>query len=252
MLILTEKKILNDIEIMKNKGYYERLKKLYKRLPVTSCNCCGDCCKDSPVLTYVEFLYAYNYLISNKEFTKETKVDIYKNAIREFMIGLISSDKYCPFMSKDKKCIIHEVSPLACKRWGIQSEETFLRDINTDHERNKGYQEYYDKLGIHIPDEVINRVTRYCNDVKIINNPYNIVGRDFDKFYSKDLKSMILEFSDMEKQANDWSIGTFLVYNLLGRRAHEDRIKVVKEYQGGDTEAVEKYLNLLKIEDLIK
>lgn len=236
----TREMVLNDIEIFKTKGYHEKLQKMYRKFPKTTCKSCGTCCNDSPITTYPEVLFALNYFESEEKFTPELKIQIYKDALSEYFYGLVSTKRKCPFLDESNLCMIHEVAPISCKRWGLQSEKDNKKDWQTDLQGNKLFQEYYAKLGIHIPDEVVNCKTPYCNNVKITKNPYNFLGRDFNKVVT-DMMNMVMSFRN--KNAQNFSLGNYIVQILLGRDAVNERIKVVKDYQSGNEQAIEDYVN---------
>lgn len=242
-------RLLRDVKDFRSKGYTDRMLKLYRRLPKTECAGCGLCCTDSPIITYPEFLFICEYFFNDTNFDNESKISIYKNAIRNYMFGLIKKNIYCPFLGEDKKCLIYERAPLACKRWGVQSIVENERDVSADHLRNKKYKDFYALKGIIIPEDATNFKIPYCENVKIVNNPYNFLSSDFDTVVLKDMMKMILDYRN--NNALDWSVGYYLLYNIFGKSIYEDRIEVIKEYQSGNQNAVEEYIVKIDFNSLI-
>lgn len=248
MFKLDKQVVLNDIKDFKSKGYLTKLDKIYRKFPVTKCNSCGTCCNDSPKVSYPEFLYVYNYFLNELSLNKEELINAYKNAIREYFYGLISNDKKCPFLDINNKCIVHKVAPISCKRWGLQKEEDNNYDWEKDLEYNKTLQKLFIQKGINIPDELVNKKTLFCNNVKIIKNPYNFIDKDFEKIV-KDIQPLIIYYRD--KNNPNFSLGSYLVYLLIGENMIEDRIKIIKDYQNGNSNAVEEYINKIDFDRVI-
>jgi len=44
-----------------------------------------------------------------------------------------------------------------------------------------------------------------------------------------------------------WSFGNFLLYTFLGLNMAHERIRIVKEYQSGNVEAINQYVEALEI-----
>lgn len=242
-------KIIQEVKAFEVIGHKEKMEKLYRKFPETQCLGCGECCKDSPVVAYPEFLFALTDFYNDEIFDKDRKIKVYKNAVKGFMFGLINKDVHCPFWEKTAGCTIYKRSPISCKRWGLQSKKENDRDLVADHQRNKEYKEYFAKYGIDIPDETINYTTPFCENVKIIRNPYNFVSRDFETVVMKEMVQIIPHY--IKKMQNDWSIGHYLIHSIFGNQIFEDRIRVIKNFQSGNEHAVEEYINGINFEEFV-
>lgn len=247
MFTYTKSEIMKDIEKAKTNNYFEKLEKFYKKFPKTECGMCGLCCTDSPIVQYIEFIYVYDYFETN--FSLDVKIDVVKNAIREHMYGLILKDQKCPFLNSNNKCIVYQRSPISCKRWGLQSREDNQYDVSVDYERNMEYKNFYSSKGINIPDEVINFSLPYCDKVTIINNPYKITDIDILNFISRDLFKLGNKFP--MKNTNSLSLGGYLVYLLFGKKIFDDRIRLIKDYQDGNHNVVEEYIENINYKELL-
>lgn len=248
---ITKETVNKDIEIFKSKGFKEKLDKIYRRLPVTECSFCGVCCCDTPNISYPEFLYIFNYFNNEGNFTDEEKIRVYKKSVYRYIKGLISKEREvreCVFLYNNK-CLIYPVAPLNCKRWGLQSKESYERDLKMDHNYNKKIDDYYKKHGINITEENTNFITPYCDKVNIIKNPYNVLERDIDNIFDKDLISMIKPFVD--KNFNNFTITEYLTYIHFHLKLFEDRITVIKEYQTGNLDAINSYIESIDFSKFI-
>lgn len=247
MYFFCKEDVLKDIENSKLKGHFDKIRKIYSKMPVTKCDECGNCCYDSPTCYYVEFLFVYDQF---NMFEKEQKIEILKNAIRHEIYGLSIENKPCVFLNAEKRCIVHERAPFSCKLWGLQNINEYEKNISGDNERNKACQDYFAKRGIHISNEFIDsRKLNYCNKVKIVKDPYRISSNDHNQFV-KDLANLAIKYQN--KNVQEWSVVSYLVYTYIGSKIGEDRINIIKDYQDGNLNAIEDYINQFDFEKLIE
>ena len=244
---MNRKTIGRDLKVFLSKGYKEKLDRIYRKFPQTKCAGCGVCCTDSPVITYPELLYIIDYL-RNGELDDVQKKQIIKNAMLEFFYGLIDPTVGCPFLNNGGRCLIHKVAPVACKRWGLQSKEENDQDWEIDYSINREVKEYYSQLGIELSDKVINRRIPYCDKVTIIKNSFNFVSRDFDVEASK-IEPMILYFGD--KTIENFTLCTYITYFELGERMFNKRLQLMREYNAGNTDAINIYVDSIEIKNIL-
>jgi Fe-S-cluster containining protein len=241
---LSKIQLEKDIAKEKSKNHFDKLDKFYKKIPETVCKRCGICCLDSPTMTYVEFMYAYDYLASN--YDEQTVKETLKKAVKSFMYGFINKElSACPCLNEDKSCIIYPRAPLACKCWGLASKSTYESQLNTDKSRSIDFKSHYLTLGIEIPDSVINYETPFCEATRV-KDVYRITTRDFSDFSSKDLLKISMHYP---RDYEDWSFTHFLVYIFLGESMADERNRVIKAYQSGNSEAINQYAEALELFD---
>ena len=243
---MNKKTIDKDLKVFLNKGYKEKIDRIYKKFPKTTCAGCGVCCTDSPVVTYPEFLYIIDYL-NNSTLNDMQKRQITKNAMKEFFYGLIDPTVDCPFLDSKTRCLIHMVAPIACKRWGLQSKEENEQDWETDYRINQEVREYYLRLGIELSDEVINRKIPYCDKVRILNNPHNFVSNDFDKEADK-IEPMVYFFGD--KTIENFTLCTYISYITLGNRIFKKRLQFMREYNLGNKDVIENFIESVEFKNI--
>jgi len=236
---MNKKLIDRDIKLFINRGYKEKLDKIYKKFPKTECSGCSVCCTDSPVVIYPELLYIVNYLREIK-LNDEQKKQIIKNALKEFLYGLIDPTIACPFLDHSKRCLIHKVAPLACKRWGLQSKQENDQDWEADYLVNKEVKKHYFKLGIELSDEVINRRVPYCDKVVIINNPYSFSTSDFDMEITK-IEPMLLFFGD--KSIDNFTLCSYICYITLGEKIFHKRLQLIRAYYAGNKDVIDRFID---------
>lgn len=243
---MSRKTIDRDLKVFISKGYKEKLDRIYKKFPETTCAGCGVCCTDSPVITYPELLYVIDYL-RNGELRDIQKKQITKNAMLEFFYGLIDPTLGCPFLDNNKRCLIHKVAPIACKRWGLQSKEENDQDWETDYRINKEVKAYYLKLGIELSDKVIDRKIPYCDKVTVVKNSYNFVSSDFDKEAGK-IEPILFYFGD--KTIENFTLCTYIAYITLGERMFNKRIQLMRGYNSGDKEAINRFIDNIEFKSI--
>jgi Fe-S-cluster containining protein len=227
--------LLKDIDECKKNGYFSKLNKIYRKLPQTECNSCGACCYDPPVVSYIEFLYAFDYFYNNVSFTPELKVEIYKKCIKGNFYDLISPQP-CAFLNSSNRCLIYPVRPLSCRRWGLQSKEENDYDWELDKEKNKRFQSFYAKHGIYISDERVNFRLPFCNNVRIVKNPYNFMSNEWDNVAQEVVK---LTYKFKDKNAPNFGLSDYITYILLNGHILDAKIKAIRDYQQGNKKAIE-------------
>lgn len=232
-----ELEIWKDLEIFKKKNFNKSIEAIYNNFPETECNNCGDCCYDSPILTYAEFLFAFDCFLQIG-LSRSDIIDLYKDIFKNHFLGLVQQVK-CSF-NINNRCLIHKASPYCCKRWGLQSEEDYLRDLNENHDFNADLHDYYLSVGITIPDEVINRKTTYCHNVKIIKKKRNLTSEHLEKLYQE--IALITEYFGGKNRFNLNICQYMLAIFFNEKRTFFDRIRTIKAYQNGDAMAVDNYI----------
>ena len=229
----------NDLNIFKKSGMYEELKSIYDLFPETECLKCGTCCYDPPKLTYPEFLYMLDFFII-QSFTKCEVINIYKKMYYEKLFAFIRHVK-CGFLAEDNSCIIHDASPLNCKRWGLQSLEENKHDKVIAEEKNIAFEEtILREYGLKIRSH---SMLEYCDNVKIVARKKSI---DYDEIYKtvNEMEAYFANSSIPEVNMNDYFLAAFFKKD----RIFFDQIRQTKKYQAGDINAIENYIATIDFE----
>lgn len=242
--------LLGEISNARKRDLFKRIENFYRKIPRTECSQCGICCTDPPVCLFVEFLYAYELFDT---FDDERKKMVLRNSLQRYIYSLISKSYYCCFFDSNHNCLIHSRACISCKRWGISSKEQYEKNWELDSDCNSKFQEFYLKNhNIVIPNEVLNSRLPYCDKVKVIKNPYRIQEHDYLE-YNKNLYNVemkCLEHANIDRH-NEWSINEYLVYFTFGKQMFDTRIKLITEYQSGNENVVDDFINALDYQKYI-
>lgn len=228
--------IWEELNRFKGIHYNDEIKRIYDGYPETRCLGCGRCCYDSPQITYVEFLYAFDYYI-NQPHSKDDIISLYKKIFHRYMYGPIQ-ELPCAFLDDDNRCIIHDASPYSCKRWGLQSPEEYQQDVESAGIGADEVDAYFGQHGIKVPDR---KQTDYCNNVRIIKYNERNIDRLLDEAFQRIL---VLEqdFTNMPRVAytiHNFFLAAFFKENRIGY----DRIRQLKKYQAGDASAIDEFIS---------
>ena len=159
MGVITLEYMKKGYDICKTNNYFGNLQNIYRRVPETTCNCCGKCCSENPGGSFVEFL---NYFNTFK--IKEDKKIIVENVIRNNLTSLVQQND-CLFLKNDK-CSIYNERPLSCRIFGLESEYNFEKNYIGISNGNKNLEYLFKKkYGI---DIISNTKLEYCKNVKQI------------------------------------------------------------------------------------
>lgn len=236
--------IWEELNRFKGNQMANRVREVYNSFPVTKCLNCGRCCWDTPDITYIEFLYAFDFFI-NQRHSKDDILDLYKRIFRHYMYGPIQ-EVPCAFLTNDNRCSIHPASPLNCKSWGLQSIDNYKFNLKYADEQNKLCIEYFNTYNITVPRK---KVTEYCNEVKVIRyNPRNI-DKLLEKSYNA-IKTLDQYFSP--KRFGYTIHNFFLAAFFKETRLPNDRIRQLKKYQSGDKSAIDSFIESIDFEAKLK
>ncbi|MEW5947547.1 MAG: hypothetical protein AB1742_15265 [bacterium] len=104
----------------KNAGLFRTLERVYGRIPPVECGDCGDvCCRESPDVYLLEYLYVWRHL--NYEAALETRRRVIERSLRWELVFPADEEAFCPFL-EDRRCIIYAVRPFNCRVWGLEDE----------------------------------------------------------------------------------------------------------------------------------
>jgi Fe-S-cluster containining protein len=162
--------LASAFKLAETNGYIDSVKKIQNQVPKTKCECCGNCCMDSPNAYFVEFLLFFREF---KQLSKEQTKNIIVKTIDWLLLSLKNSQFQCPLIDENKKCSIYEIRPLNCRTWGFESKEQFEYNYeNNIKQQNEEFRKFY-KTNYDIDIEEPPRID-YCDKViKVDNRPFS-------------------------------------------------------------------------------
>ncbi len=143
-------------------GLFDSLLRVYRGFPETVCENCARCCFESPGIFYLEYL---NLLDLVGEISPGRWEELIRRAIRELFFSWIEPERVCVFLESGR-CTIYERRPLACRLFGLTPAAD--RDQAEAEARLAAREEArrLHRLGIVVPEEVIQRSLASCNRVR--------------------------------------------------------------------------------------
>ncbi|CAB1078022.1 hypothetical protein JY97_14180 [Alkalispirochaeta odontotermitis] len=157
------------------------LKTIYGRLPNTRCERKTHCCAMLPESTILEALTAFNRLRQEPAALRQRTL---KKMVAYFFVNPAQITA-CPFLVK-KQCVIYEDRFFGCRSYGLWSPQHYEKMARENRRMKSAFRLQWQRLGISLPDEVIDFQQPYCLDVTRIH------GTDTDD------KALVRLASDIE------------------------------------------------------
>jgi Fe-S-cluster containining protein len=159
MIPLTDKyHILSDIE--KAQELFGRLKRLYQRIPTTTCNRQTHCCRLMPEVSYVEFLHVVGAL---GRLPRDVQTETMEKTVTYFFLNAVRIDR-CPFLHHNA-CRIYEDRPFTCRAYGLWSRAYYDELVATNRRAKEPVRAAWKTLGIKLPDDVVAYQPAHCDRV---------------------------------------------------------------------------------------
>lgn len=156
-------------------------------------------------------------------------------------------DIRCSFLDGNNLCMIHEVSPFNCKRWGHQSYEDYLIDQKSAEGYNAERYQFFAEYGINVPPTT---GIEFCNNVKVISKDHVNIKQYLEK---SAIELMQIEESFIHNERVGYTVHNyFLAVFFPENRLFFDRIRQIKKYQAGDYSAIDTYINSVNFDEPLK
>lgn len=151
-------------ELLDSKDFeFEQMKAIYDRLPDTQCTRKADCCSMLPEATLLEALTALKRL---GQIQNGLRRGIFAKIIEYFFINPAQVTA-CPFLD-GTQCIIYENRFFGCRAYGLWSKQHYDKMAGHDRQAKISLGQQWRKLGISLPDTVLDFQVPYCLDVVVL------------------------------------------------------------------------------------
>lgn len=139
----------------------QKLKATYALLPATQCQRHAHCCSMLPEATLLEVLTVIDRLGETASAQRKRFVG---RIIKYFFLNAVKITS-CPFLV-NRDCIIYPERFLGCRAYGLWSQTYYQKLTAQDRQAKYFLQQQWKKLGISLPQQVVDFNIPYCRHVK--------------------------------------------------------------------------------------
>lgn len=152
-------------ELLQTSDYQlKELKETYALLPETRCRRKTRCCSLLPEMTLVEALLVIRRLV---KITAAVQKPLIKKIIRYFFLNPVEIT-LCPFL-EGQDCLIYPDRFFGCRSYGLWSPAHYEMLADHDRKAKKHLQKQWKRLGVSLPNNVIDFQVPYCPWVETIS-----------------------------------------------------------------------------------
>jgi Fe-S-cluster containining protein len=140
----------------------KELEEAYALLPPTQCQRKTRCCSLLPDMTLLEALTAIQRL-AHMSSTMRKKLT--KRMISYFILNPVEITS-CPFLDY-QDCLVYRNRFFGCRAYGLWSQGYYEKIASNNREVKRHFQKQWQKLGVSLPQSVIDFQVPYCMCVKV-------------------------------------------------------------------------------------
>ena len=193
-------------------GQRLELQETYAQLPSTRCRRRIHCCSLLPEMSLVEALTAVQLLV---DMVPRQRHRLSRRLIHYFLLNPVEI-LMCPFL-KGQECVIYQDRFLGCRAYGLWSKGYYQQQVEHSRKAKRFNQEQWQKLGVSLPQEVVDFHVDYCPYVAVEGDVQ--VG-DENLLHASDTIEAISEqlgpWHDSFRQGYFSDLSFLLVSNVLG------------------------------------
>ena len=151
-------------ELLKTSDHQlQALKETYARLPATQCRRKTHCCSMLPEMTLVEALPVMRRLGG---MAADMRKRLIQRIIQYFFLNSVEITS-CPFL-EGQECLIYRDRFFGCRSYGLWSRACYETLAARDRKAKKHLQKQWKRLGICLPEKVVDFQVPYCLCVETI------------------------------------------------------------------------------------
>jgi hypothetical protein len=148
--------------IANSSSSFEALIKIYDRIPATRCERKTHCCTLLPEASLVEILAVIRRF---QNMTAGLKKRLYTKLVEYFFLNPVKITS-CPFL-EGRDCLIYQDRFFGCRAYGLWSYEYYQKLAEWNRESKVQLQQQWKRLGITLPQQVVNFNMPYCREVEV-------------------------------------------------------------------------------------
>jgi Fe-S-cluster containining protein len=140
----------------------KELEEAYALLPPTQCQRKTQCCSLLPDMTLLEALTAIQCLARMPSIMRKK---LTKKMISYFILNPVEITS-CPFLDY-RDCLVYQNRFYGCRAYGLWSHGYYEKIASNTREVKRHFQNQWQKLGVSLPQAVIDFQVPYCMCVKV-------------------------------------------------------------------------------------
>ena len=243
-MMLSDDSISALISIAERGFHFQRLQDIYREIPQTICQCCGECCRHGPRVYMTEYLHIYRAM---KNMSHDKFSQIVKKTIRYGFLSLVDTSLTCPFL-EGGKCIIYDHRAFNCRTWGHSSEEEYYFYIKKARKELESERDFWlNHFEIQIPDSIVHGHKTFCTDMKLTGTAQlTTEKRKLLEGKIERLENLFIQESMVPDEGEVLELPLFICFTFIGSaRFFNSRPRVMKEYlENGNTGYLEELITI--------
>jgi Fe-S-cluster containining protein len=188
----------------------KELEEAYALLPPTQCERKTQCCSLLPDMTLLEALTAIQRLARMSSIIRKK---LTKKMISYFILNPVEITS-CPFLNY-RDCLIYQNRFLGCRAYGLWSRGYYEKIASINREVKKQFQMQWQKLGVSLPQSVIDFQMPYCMSVKVDGE--TVINDEMLLHTANTITTLSEQFSEWHQMFGQWYFSdlSFLLASLV-------------------------------------
>ncbi len=187
----------------------KEVEKAYALMPLTQCERKTQCCSLLPDMTLLEALTAIQQLARMQSMMRKK---LTKRMISYFILNPVEITS-CPFLNY-QDCLIYQNRFFGCRAYGLWSRGYYEKIASNNREVKKQFQMQWQKLGVSLPQSVIDFQVPYCMSVKVDGK--TVINDEMLLHTANTITALSEQFSEWHQLFSQWYFSdlSFLLTSL--------------------------------------